>query len=255
MNEPPAYRPCAIVPHYDHPETLPDVVSALRRADLPVIVVDDASPPAGRRAADAATRVSGDGEPVVLIRHDVNRGKGAAVVSGLRYAARHGFTHAVQVDADAQHDLTRISELLDRSRAAPQALVVGEAIYDETVPRGRYYGRYLTHVWVWINCLSRAVRDSMCGFRVYPVGEILAVVGGAESSIAKRMGFDVEICVRSVWAGVPVENFPVPVTYAGQQRSHFRPFMDNVEISWMHTRCFFGMLVRAPRLIRRRWRA
>lgn len=254
MTEPSAYRPCALVPYYDHPRTLPDVVAALQREGLPVVVVDDASPPAGRYAADAVARAPGGGARVILVRHEVNRGKGAAVMSGLRYASRHGFTHAVQVDADAQHDLARLPALLDRSRAAPEALVVGEAIYDQTVPRGRYFARYLTHVWVWINCLSRAVRDSMCGFRVYPVESILAVAG-AEKHIASRMGFDVEICVRSVWAGIPVENFPVPVTYAGEQRSHFRPLMDNVEISWMHTRCFFGMLMRAPRLIRQRWEA
>lgn len=253
MNDYPGYRPCAIVPYYDHPETLSDVVAALRRVHLPVVVVDDGSPPASRPAADAATQSPpGAHVPVILIRHKVNQGKGAAVISGLRYAAQNGFTHAVQVDADAQHELSRLPAMLDRSRAAPAAFVVGEAVYDETVPHGRYYARYLTHVWVWINCLSRAVRDSMCGFRVYPVEPILEVIGEAERHIARHMGFDVEICVRSVWTGIPVVNFPVPVTYAGEQPSHFRPIMDNVEISWMHARCFFGMLTRAPRLVLRR---
>jgi hypothetical protein len=37
------------------------------------------------------------------------------------------------------------------------------------VPKGRLYGRYATHVWIWINTLSFEIRDSMCGYRVYPL--------------------------------------------------------------------------------------
>lgn len=247
------FRACALVPYYDHPGTLPRVVAALRRAGLPVVVVDDASPPASRRIADETTQNDFGGEPpVVLIRHAENRGKGAAVISGLRYAARQGFTHVVQVDADAQHDLSRFPSLMAVSREAPGALVIGQAVYDETVPPARYYGRYLTHVWVWINCLSLEVRDSMCGFRVYPVDATLAVIDDGGRRFAQRMGFDVEVCVRWEWTGMPVVNFPVKVIYSGDRPSHFRPFLDNLEISWMHTRCFFGMLLRAPRLLLRR---
>lgn len=253
MNDCPAYRPCAVIPYYDHPGPLPGVVAALRDAGLPVVVVDDASPPAGRQtAAEVARQTRGEAVPVILLRHEVNSGKGEAIITGLRYAAEKGYSHAVQVDADAQHDLTRLSALLEISRAAPEALVVGEAIYDDTVPRLRRYGRYLTHIWVWTNCLSLAVRDSMCGFRVYPVAPVLAVIDAADKRIARRMGFDVEICVRGVWAGIPVVNFPVQVVYRVDGVSHFHPFKDNVEISWMHARCFLGMLRRLPRLLTRR---
>lgn len=253
MNDRPAYRPCAVVPYYDHPGPLPGVVAALRDAGLPVVVVDDASSPDSRQAAaEVAQRTTGDAVPVVLLRHEVNSGKGEAIITGLRYAAAQGYTHAVQVDADAQHDLTRLPALLETSRAAPAALVAGEAVYDDSVPRQRHYGRYLTHVWVWINCLSLAVRDSMCGFRVYPVAPVLTVIDSVDKRISRRMGFDVEICVRSVWAGIPVVNFPVSVVYRDDGVSHFRPFRDNVEISWMHARCFFGMLWRLPRLLARR---
>lgn len=253
MSEQPEYRPCALVPYYDHPRPLPGVVAALRDAGLPVVLVDDASPTASREVAvEVAQRSTGDAGSVILLSHEVNSGKGEAVITGLRYAAKQGYTHALQVDADAQHDLSRLTSLLETSRAAPGALVIGVAVYDDSVPRRRYYGRYLTHVWVWINCLSRAVRDSMCGFRVYPVAPVLAVIEVADKRIARRMGFDIEVCVRSVWAGISVVNFPVPVLYRRDGVSHFRPFRDNVEISWMHARCFFGMLLRLPRLLARR---
>ena len=254
MSEGVPVRICAVVPYYDHPATLPDVVEALRCVSLPVIIVDDASPPESQRAVDKLVNFAGDGKErcVELIRHDENLGKGSAVVSGLRLAAERGFTHAVQVDADSQHDMTQLASLLAQSHAAPKALVVGHAIFDDSVPAARYYGRYLTHGWVWINCLSIRIKDSMCGFRVYPVGATLALIDRAGRHLARRMGFDTEICVRAVWEGMEVVNVPVKVTYPPGGRSHFRPFMDNLEISYMHARCFFGMLWRAPGLLRRR---
>ena len=52
----------------------------------------------------------------------------------------------------------------------------GVPLYDASVPKGRLYGRYLTHVWVWINTVSFAIRDSMCGFRVYPLPPVLRLI-------------------------------------------------------------------------------
>jgi hypothetical protein len=66
------------------------------------------------------------------------------------------------------------------------------------------------------------------------------------------MDFDPEIAVRLYWEGVPVRALPTRVTYPEGGRSHFRLWQDNWLISWMHTRLVFGMLWRAPRLLRRR---
>ncbi|MFV0276877.1 MAG: glycosyltransferase family 2 protein, partial [Parahaliea sp.] len=121
------------------------------------------------------------------------------------------------------------------------------------VPALRYYGRYLTHLWVWINTLSLEISDAMCGFRIYPLTATLAVVEG--SATGNRMDFDPEIMVRLHWAGVQVVEHPTPVTYPRDGISHFRGLRDNALISWMHTRLFFGMLWRAPRLLARRWRS
>ena len=117
------------------------------------------------------------------------------------------------------------------------------------MPKGRLYGRYLTHVWVWINTLSLAIKDSMCGFRVYPLVRTLAAI---VPSIGKRMDFDPEIAVRLVWAGTQVVNLPTRVTYPADGVSHFDVWRDNLRISAMHTRLFFGMLWRLPGLLWRR---
>jgi glycosyltransferase involved in cell wall biosynthesis len=237
---------CAVVPVYNHATPAASVVQALGALSLPCIVVDDGSEPL---AAASLARLARPGH-VELVRHASNRGKGAAVISGLRRAAELGFSHALQIDADGQHDVAEAPRLLAAAAADPDAVVTGFPCYDASVPRSRYYGRYATHVWVWINTLSLRIVDSMCGFRIYPIAPVLALV--AREPVGERMDFDTEILVRLDWAGLAIVNLPVTVRYPPGATSHFRLLRDNVRISWMHTRLFFGMLVRLPRLLGRR---
>lgn len=242
------FRPCAVVPVYNHERTLPAVVAALLAEDLPCVLVDDASRPEAAQAIDELAKHP----DVHLVRHTYNQGKGGAVTSGLREAARLGFTHALQVDADGQHDLSGLELFLDRACQIPEALICGYPLYDASVPKGRLYARYLTHVWVWINTLSLSIRDSMCGFRVYPLAPTMALLDSVE--LGKRMDFDTEILVRMHWREQPMVWLPTRVHYPKDGISHFRLWLDNLLISRMHARLFGGMLLRAPRLLWRRWR-
>ena len=96
--------------------------------------------------------------------HQHNQGKGGAVQTGLLTADKLGFTHAIQVDADGQHDLNDIKTLIKLGKTHPNSLISGRPVYDESVPKVRLYSRYITHFWVWIETLSFSVKDSMCGF-------------------------------------------------------------------------------------------
>lgn len=237
-------KPVVVIPVYNHEHAIGAVVADVRRYGVPVLLVDDGSKPSCATVLDALVK-----EPdVMLFRRTQNGGKGAAVMSGLEEAKRRGFTHAVQIDADGQHNLTDLPRFLDQANAHPEALITGAPVYDESVPKGRLYGRYLTHIWIWINTLSFAIKDSMCGFRVYPLERTLAAI---VPSIGKRMDFDPEIAVRLVWRGTQVVNLPTKVTYPTDGVSHFDVLWDNVRISGMHTRLFFGMLIRLPLLL---WR-
>ncbi|MBV4463237.1 glycosyltransferase family 2 protein [Pseudomonas sp. SWRI79] len=243
------HNPCAVIPVYNHETAITAVVDALLASGLPCILVDDASSPACAKVLDQlALR-----DRVYLIRLTVNQGKGGAVMTGLREASRLGFSHALQVDADGQHDLQDVKVFIEHSRANPEAVICGYPQYDDSVPKGRLYARYLTHVMVWINTLSLQIRDSMCGFRVYPLPPTLALIDSAR--IGKRMDFDSDILVRLAWRNMPMQWLKTKVHYPLDGVSHFRLFHDNVLISSMHTRLFFGMLLRAPVILWRRWRA
>jgi glycosyltransferase involved in cell wall biosynthesis len=242
------HNPCAVIPVYNHEHALPLVVDALHKAGLPCVLVDDASSPACAVVMDQLA-VQADTH---LLRLAVNQGKGGAVMAGLREAARLGFSHALQVDADGQHDLNDLPQFIAASQNAPLALICGYPQYDDSVPKGRLYARYLTHVWVWINTLSLSIRDSMCGFRVYPLPATLALINSV--NIGKRMDFDTEILVRLAWRNQPMHWLPTRVHYPLDGLSHFRLWHDNALISKMHATLFFGMLLRAPQILWQRWR-
>lgn len=230
-------NPCLLIPCYNHAAPLAAVLARLAEFGLPCLLVDDGSEPVAAAALDA---LAARHPWVSLLRHPHNQGKGGAVMTGLRRAHELGFSHALQVDADGQHDLTDLPALLAEARQHPAALVSGRPLYDDSVPKGRLYGRYITHVWVWIETLSFAIKDSMCGFRVYPLASTCALL--ERVALGRRMDFDTEVMVRLHWAGVPMRFVPTRVIYPVDGRSHFRLFRDNLDISWMHTRLVCRLL-------------
>ncbi len=246
-NPPASHAVCAVIPVYNHEHALPAVVEALHASGLPCVLVDDASSPACAAVMDQLATY----ENTHLVRLPENQGKGGAVMAGLREAARLGFTHALQVDADGQHDLTNLPQFLQQSAAQPGHLICGYPQFDHSVPKGRLYARYITHVWVWINSLSLQIRDSMCGFRIYPLASTLALINSVK--MGKRMDFDTEVLVRLSWRNQAMIWLPVKVQYPQDGLSHFRVLLDNVLISKMHAILFFGMLWRSPAILARRW--
>jgi predicted LPLAT superfamily acyltransferase len=213
------------------------VLEALAPLSIHFIVVDDGSDAANVQILDQLVRERGSG--LTLMRHPVNQGKGSAVINGMREAARLGFTHALQIDSDGQHDSAALPALLKVSRENPDALVSGCPVYDKSAPFSRRYGRLITQAWVYLETLSFQLKDTMCGLRIYPLASTLALLD--KKQIGLGMDFDVEIMVRLFWEKVPVRFVPVHVTYPEGGLSHFHPVRDNLRISWMHTKLVCSM--------------
>lgn len=240
-------NPCLLIPIYDHGSTVRSVVECLASADLPLVIVDDGSGPATRAILDDIAR---DFEWVEIRRHERNQGKGAALVTGYRAAAERGFTHVVQLDADAQHETSDVRRFLAVAEANPDALVLGQPIFDDDAPRSRLYGRKLSVGLVWLATLSRDVRDPLCGFRCVPLAPVLRLLD--QVSMGRRMDFEPELAVRLAWTGVPVLNVATRVRYFADGLSHFDVVWDDVRLTWLYARLTAGMLARAPQLLRRR---
>ncbi|HLJ62540.1 MAG TPA: glycosyltransferase, partial [Stellaceae bacterium] len=233
------FQPCAIIPSRNHHLAMGGIVDHLVAAGMPVFIIDDASDePARTRLAQLADAARG----VRLYRFPTRQGKGGAVVKGFELGREAGFTHALQIDADGQHDLAAAASFLERGRANPEAVILGQPVYDTSIPFIRRWGRWLTHLLVMIETLSPRFLDSMCGFRLYPLAAVASLL--ATERVGTRMDFDTEILVRLLWRGVKPVTLPVRVTYPPGNLSNFHPLSDNWRMTRMHVRLLWGRLTR-----------
>ena len=233
-----------VIPVYNHPHYLADLVQHLSQFQYPIILVNDGSD-AGCTAI--LHQLAQHNALVDLVEHPENLGKGQAVITGLQHAAQLGMSHVLQIDADGQHCWDDVAKFIALSQQHPQAMVIGQPVFDASVPKKRLYGRYVTHFWVWLNSLSFEIKDSMCGFRIYPLAQTIPILNTAR--FQPRMGFDSEILVRLKWENIQFINVPTKVIYPEHGISHFNVWRDNLGLSKAHARLFAGMLIRLPKLV------
>jgi glycosyltransferase involved in cell wall biosynthesis len=238
-----------LVPVYRHGKTACPLAERLAASGLPVVLVDDGNDAETQALlAECAAKTPG----VALVRLEKNSGKGRAVAEGFKKAAELGLTHVLQIDADGQHDAGMVPFFLEKSARHPDRIICGLPEFDETAPRSRMVARKISVFWAAVVTLSAALKDPLCGFRVYPVDASLRIA--RNPFIDKRMGFDPEILVRLYWNRVFPVFYPVKVCYPQDGVSNFRTVRDNLRISWMFSRLCVGMLVRLPLFIAQRIR-
>jgi glycosyltransferase involved in cell wall biosynthesis len=240
-------KPCVLIPCFEHGRPLRSVLESLRPYALQCLVVDDGSGPETQTALDEIER---DLPFVRVHRFATNRGKGAVLREGFALAADLGFTHAVCLDADGQHDATAVPRFLEAMRKDPDALVLGEPIFDASAPRSRIWARQLSRVAVWIATLSLEIRDPLCGMRGIPLEAALRVT--RRWPHGDRMEWDPEFAVRCVFDGMPIRNVPVRVVYPVGGVSHFDVGRDFPAMGATYLRLWLDMSSRAAELWRRR---
>jgi glycosyltransferase involved in cell wall biosynthesis len=182
-----------------------------------------------------------------------NRGKGAAVLFGMRRARSAGFTHALTMDSDGQHPPACIPGFMHASLQTPGAMVLGRPVFDASAPGLRVNGRKISNWWANLETLWAGIHDSLFGFRVYPIEPLIEIM--QKQRWMRRFDFDVEAAVRLSWRGLPAHNLSAPVRYFRREEggvSHFKYGRDNLLLTWMHFRLFCGFLIRLPVLAARR---
>jgi glycosyltransferase involved in cell wall biosynthesis len=241
-----------VLPTYNTGPRLLGVVAEVLQNWRPVLLVVDGSTDASERPLIDLAR-SDPGLTVLVLPR--NAGKGAAVLAGLAAARDRGFTHALVMDSDGQHQASGIVEFMEISRGNPAAMILGKPVFGPDVPLERLYGRKLSVGIARVETLGAAIADPLYGFRVYPVAPLLDVLG--PRSGGRRYDFDTEAAVRLYWAGIEAINLPTPVRYFTSAEggvSHFHYLRDNVTLVLMHARLILEMLIlRWPAVLRRRY--
>jgi glycosyltransferase involved in cell wall biosynthesis len=223
LSPPALFKPCALIPTYDNPATVAEVIRAAQR-HLPVIVVDDGS---GPEAAQILESLPG----IHLLRHPKNRGKGAALRTGFAAARELGYTHAVSLDADGQHYPDDLPDLLQASLQDTSAVILGvRDLAAAGAGWGSRLGRWLSNAWLrWAG--GPRLPDTQTGFRVYPLHEIATLHLQGD-----HYDLEVEVLARAAWAGLPLRSRPIRVRYfpRAERVSHMgAPAMARVARAWL----------------------
>jgi glycosyltransferase involved in cell wall biosynthesis len=239
-----------LIPSYNTGPKVYETVRAARAHWNPVWVVTDGS----TDGTPAVLREMAAADPgLQLIALPANAGKGAAVLHGLNAARAAGFTHALTMDSDGQHPAELIPAFMQASIARPEAMVLGRPVFDASAPLLRVRGRRVSNWWTNLESLGAGIDDSLYGFRVYPIADLIAVM--RRQPWMRRFDFDTEAVVRLAWRGVKPLNKAAPVKYLTAEEggvSHFRYGRDNVLLTWMHLRLMLEFVLRLPILLWRR---
>ena len=213
------FRPVVIVPAYSNAGTVAAVVDGAKAHVSDVIVVDDGS-------TDDTQELLAARSDMDYIRLPQNRGKGHALRKGFERAVEKGFTHAITIDADGQHQPSDIPLFLAAAKEKPQTLFIG----NRTIPmeghagqpvRSRFGARFGTF-WYHFHTGIR-IHDTQCGFRVYPLAAIAPLACRSD-----RYEYEIEVLIKAAWARVPVEQIDIHLYYQprAERVSHFRPLRD-----------------------------
>jgi glycosyltransferase involved in cell wall biosynthesis len=228
-------KPLIVIPVYNHAGTLREVVSRALDICGDVLVVDDGSTD---ESAEALKDL-----PVRLIRHDQNRGKGAAILTAVEEAQRLGMSHIITIDADGQHDPADMLLFIPLIKKDPLAIVVGKRRFSgKNVPFSSRFGRVFSNFWLRVQT-GCSLNDTQSGFRAYPIALFDRL-----KLYDKRYSFEIEVLVKAAWAGIALREVDISVHYPEREMrvSHFHPFMDNLRLTTLNTRLTVRALLPMP---------
>jgi len=213
-------RVAALIPAYNAERTLPAVLVEARKQIDPLVVIDDGS---RDRTGDVA-RAAG----ATVLRHEVNRGKGAALKTGFAWALENGFDGVVTLDADGQHLPSEIPKFLREAEAGAGDLIIGGRahLFGGMLPRRRNANRF--SAWCIAKASGARITDSQSGFRFYSSKLLRAVR-------LRTNGFDMEseVIVRAGRAGFRIVTIPIELGFIdGLSTSHYKPLEDTLRIAW-----------------------
>ncbi len=214
-------KACVLIPALNAERTLPRVVTEARQRLEPVIVIDDGS----KDATGEVARAVG----ATVLRHDVNRGKGAALKTGFAWALEHGFEYVITMDADGQHLASEIPKFFEAEDA--ELVIGGRAhLFMQMLPRRRMANRF--SAWVISKCAGTRVFDSQSGFRRYSAKLLRSIR-------LRTDGFDMEseVIVLAGKRGLRIVTIPIDLGFVnGVSTSHYKPLKDTLRIAWTVTR-------------------
>lgn len=217
---------CAVlIPTYNNIKTIVQVVDDVLKYADDVLVVNDGS-------TDGTHQVLTHKTGIQYISYPSNKGKGYAILTGIRQAFEQGFEYVITIDADGQHFAGDIPVFVEAVEKEPGTLWIGARnLQADNMPGKNTFANKFSNFWFKVET-GISLQDTQSGFRIYPIQRLKNI-----RLLTRRYEFEVEVIVRAAWKGIPVSNIPIHVYYPPQEErvSHFRPFQDFTRISILNT--------------------
>lgn len=217
-----------VLPTYNNENTLERVLQGVLQYTKDIIVVNDGS-------TDSTREILLKYPQIIQLHQPQNVGKGNALKIGFKHAVDSGFVYAITLDTDGQHfpsDIPNFIEALEASENK-SILMIGDRNMNtaDVLARSAKGNRVSTY---WMKAATGLkLQDSQSGFRLYPIKEIASI---KFMNATKKFEFEIEVIVKSYWAGIAIVHIPIEVLYDLKERvSHFRPFMDIARMVVLYT--------------------
>ncbi|QKF83504.1 glycosyltransferase family 2 protein [Halarcobacter ebronensis] len=210
-----------VVPTYNNFNTINDVIKDILKFGYLAIVVDDGS-------STNLKEILPNDENLILLRHEINRGKGAAITTGVQKAKELGYEYVVTMDGDGQHLANQIKLLVDNY--SEDTIIIGARNFDiSNVPNGSKFGRWFSNLWACWDT-DQIITDSLSGFRIYPTSILNLDIK------TSRFDWEMEVLVKHAWAKKRIKEVIVECYYPKPEErvSHFKKFGDTMAIVWVH---------------------
>ncbi len=216
-----------IVPTYNNPNTIAKVVQDILDYNYKLIVVDDGSD------IKVSSLIKAN-ENITILRHDVNKGKGEAILTGAKKAKELGYDYFVSMDGDGQHLASQIGKLISSVDSKDQIIMGSRNFQIENIPKKSKIGRAFHNFWIRLNS-GYKIDDSLTGFRLYPISILDLDIK------TKRFNFEVEVLVKHYWKHKNIKSTVIECYYPKPEErvSHFDNYRDTISITLLHLKLFF----------------
>jgi glycosyltransferase involved in cell wall biosynthesis len=219
------YRCCVLIPTYNNAQTVAQVIDAVLQYTDQVVVVNDGS-------TDGTADILKAYNNIQVVTQPANAGKGKALRTGFEKAVELGYQYAITLDSDGQHKATDLPVFLEKLKEKPNAIIIGARNMGQgNVPGTSSFGHKFSNFWFAVET-GISLPDTQSGFRLYPVTALKNF-----NWLTNKYEFEIEVMVRSAWAGIDITYVPIDVYYPpkGERITHFRLFRDFTRISILNT--------------------
>jgi len=218
-----------VVPTFNNPKTIKNVVEDILRHNYHLIIVDDGSQKPVNQIIDKEKYHN-----VSIIRHNHNQGKGSAILSGAKKAKELGYKNFVSMDGDGQHLASQIKKLIDTNNSKNQIVLGCRNFNIDNIPKKSKIGRSFHNFWIKVNT-NFDIKDSLTGFRLYPVSIL-------DLDLKKKgFNFEIEVLVKHFWKFHNLTQTTIECYYPTfeERVSHFDNYKDTTQFILLHFKLMF----------------